>query len=315
MSGLRMMHDLTSWTSRCVLPACLALLLGCASAPKTSAGKTELHIKQAVALLVKSTDADSLAVAALLSLESKSDRAWPLIQKAVAKAPDRAELVWLQIEICRNTNHCDSAPLESRLQSLDGGNGFGWTGSLARATASKDDAARLAALEAIGKSKRFNIYWTSLNARLSLAAVKTKALTFLEASRIIAAGLASQVLPAYGQLTASCRGEQLNDAELLSACRGIASALEQGDTYLTEMIGVQIAQTVWPEESPQWQAAAQDRRIYEYTSARWAKVTGGLAEATMAERYLLLCAQYQREQDIWRAQLIDAGENPDPPAE
>lgn len=295
--------------------ALLALLLGCSSTPKTATGKTELHIKQAVELLAKSTDADSLAAAALLDLEGRPERAWPLIARAVAKAPDRPDLVWLEIEICQVAAHCDPAPFEMRLQTVDSANGFGWMGSLARATAAKDNAASRAALAAIARSERFDIYWTSLNARLALAAIRTKKMSFLEAQQTVVGGLVSRILPAYSILSEACKVDRLNDPTVLTDCRGVANSLEHGDTYLTEMIGVQIAQNAWPENATEWQEAAWDRKVYEYTSGRWVKVTSGLAEAAMAERYLLLCAQYHREQDVWRAQLIDAGERPDPPAE
>ena len=315
MKSVQSTDRVVSWAVVCSLVASLALLLGCAATPKTATGKTELHIKEAVALLTKASDADSLAAAALLNLEGHPERAWPLIERAVAKAPDRPDMIWLETEICQATLHCNSTPMEERLRILDGANGFGWMGSLARASAAKDDAASLVALAAIGRSEKFDIYWTTLNARLALAAIRTKKLSFLEAQQTVVGGLVSRILPAYGVLTASCKAERLNDAAVLAACRGVANSLEHGDTYLTEMIGVQIAQTTWPENAPAWQAAAQEREVYEYISTRWVKVTGGLAESSMAERYFVLCAQYHREQDVWRAQLVDAGERPDPPAE
>jgi hypothetical protein len=293
----------------------LALLQGCATKPKTATGKTELHIRQAVAALSKAEDADSLAAAALLDLEGHPDRARPVMERAIAKAPDRPDLVWLEIQVCQVTAHCNSVPFESRLQTLDAANGYGWIGALTRASAAKDKAAILVALTAIAHSERFDIYWTALNARLAVAAVRTKKLTFLEAQQTVVGGLISRILPTYSVLTTACQGDRLAANEVLEACRGITNSLVHGDTYLTEMIGVQIAKVVWPENSTQWQIADGDRRQYEYASSHWVKITGGLAEATMAERYLLLCAQYHREQDVWRAQLIDAGERPDAPAE
>src|SRR5580658_6968271 len=142
-------------------------------------------------------------------------------------------------------------------------------GSLARATTAKDDAARLAALTAIGRSVRFDIYWTSLNARLALAATRTKKMSFLEAQQTVVGGLVSRVLPAYSVLSGACKEDRLNDPAVLAACRGVANSLEHGDTYLTEMIGVQIAEKAWPESAPEWQAAAQARKVYEYASSRW----------------------------------------------
>jgi hypothetical protein len=300
---------------RWALPLVFTLLMGCAAAPKTGTGKTELHIKAAVAVLSKAADADSLAAAALLNLEGHPDHAWPLIERAVAKAPARTDLVWLQIQICQVTAHCEPAPIENRLRVLDNGNGFGWMGQLTRAIAAKDEAASLAALTALGHTEHFDIYWTTLNARLALAAIRTKKLSFPEAQQTVVGGLVSRVLPTYGVLAGACKGERLRDNAVRAACRGVANSLEHGDTYLTEMIGVQIAESVWPENAPEWQAADESRKVYEYVSGRWAKVTGGLAEASMAERYLVLCAQFHSEQEVWRAQLIDAGERPDPPAE
>jgi hypothetical protein len=32
-------------------------------------------------------------------------------------------------------------------------------------------------------------------------------------------------------------------------------------------------------------------------------------------QYLKLCSKYRREQDLWVAQIIAAGENPNPPTE
>ncbi len=303
------------WLLAFALVSALALLPGCATKPKTATGKTELHIKEAVAALSKASDADSLAAAALLDLEGHPDHAWPVMERAVAKAPDRADLAWLQIQVCQVTPHCNPAPFESRLQTLDAANGYGWMGALTRASAAKDNAASLLALTLIAHSERFDIYWTSLNSKLAVAAVRTKKLTFLEAQQTVVGGLISRILPTYGVLTAACQGERLNESAVLEACRGVANSLVHGDTYLSEMIGVQIAKVAWPENSRQWQIADGDRKEYEYASSHWVKITGGLADATMAERYLLLCAQYHREQDVWRAQLMDAGERPDPPAE
>jgi hypothetical protein len=35
-------------------------------------------------------------------------------------------------------------------------------------------------------------------------------------------------------------------------------------------------------------------------------------DATKINRYIALCGQYRREQDVFRAELVDAGKNPDP---
>ncbi len=81
---------------------------------------------------------------------------------------------------------------------------------------------------------------------------------------------------------------------------------------MTEMVGVAIAKRVWPENSPEWQAAVDARRRFDYQG----KMLIELAANTAAERmpnHISLCSQYRREQDVFRAQLVAAGISPDPP--
>jgi len=191
-------------------------------------------------------------------------------------------------------------------------NGFGWMGALARATAAKDDAARLVALAAIGRSQRFDIYWTSLNARLALAAIRTKKLSFVEAQQSVVAVWFHASCPLTGALC-GLQSDRLSDAAVLAACRGVANSLAHGDTYLTEMIGVQIAHNAWPENhrSGRRRTGAQGLRILIEPLG---EVTGALPSLDGRTLSAALC-QYPREQDVWRAQLIDAGERPDPPVE
>jgi hypothetical protein len=96
-------------------------------------------------------------------------------------------------------------------------------------------------------------------------------------------------------------------------CRGIAKACERGDTYITEMIGVAIAKRVWPEDSPEWIAAADARRSYEYRS----KVSAQLEawSVTHADQTLTMYAQSRREQDVLLAQLVATGKSPNPPSQ
>jgi hypothetical protein len=124
---------------------------------------------------------------------------------------------------------------------------------------------------------------------------------------------AAAAIPVYEAAAKACKGERLERAEASEACRGIASAFQKGDTYLTEMIGVSIAKRVWPEDSPEWKAAAEERRVYEYRSALQSKLVR--REITHPGEYLTLCAQNRREQDVVAAQLIKDGKNPNPPAE
>jgi len=205
--------------------------------------------------------------------------------------------------------------VELRLRSLDPSNGAGWLGSLARANSSQDTSGKEVALAAISHSDRVDIYWTTLIAHLSLAAAQTKNMSLADAEVIVIGSLAAQAIPAYSVASKSCKGDLLERADIIEVCRGLAQALEAGDTYITEMIGVAIAQRVWPDSSPEWKEATESRRVYAYRSKLLLKLDAGPWGERTAEKYLLLYGGYRREQDALGARLIQAGENPDPPAE
>jgi hypothetical protein len=263
--------------------------------------------------LVKQTDADSLAAAGLLSLPSRPDDSLALIGRAIAAAPERPDLVWLQAQVCQEVTRCDPEPIERHLRELDPSNGAGWMGALARANSSRNDEAIDAALAAMGHSDRVDIYWTTLIARLSRATAQTRTISLEEADLVIIGVLAAQAIPAYSGVSNACKGERLQRAEINEACRDVAGAFERGDTYITEMIGIAIAKRVWPAASPEWKAAAEARRVFEYRSKFWPALD--TRDMSHAEEYLTLCAQNRREQDVLLAQLIAEGKNPNPPPE
>jgi hypothetical protein len=87
-----------------------------------------------------------------------------------------------------------------------------------------------------------------------------------EAEVVIIGLLAADALPTYHVASKACMGERPQRLEVTEICRGVAKAFEQGDTYITEMIGIQIAKRVWPEQSVEWRAASDARRLFEYRS-------------------------------------------------
>jgi hypothetical protein len=273
----------------------------------------EPHIEQTIAALKRLADADSLAAAGLLSLSNHPDQSLPLIARAIATSPMRTDLIWLQAEVCRKAGTCDPAPIEIQLRTADPSNAAGWLGALVQANASGDENAMIASLEAVGRADRFDIYWTKLISRLSEAAVKSHKMSPQEAVAAIIGYLAAAAIPAYEAATKACKGDRLKRPEVNEACRGVARAFEHGDTYLTEMIGVAIANRVWPEQSSEWKTATAERRVYNYRSKLW--LTLDVDDNTYAEQYLMLCAKYRREQDLWSAQIVAAGKNPNPPSE
>ena len=289
------------------------LLIGCTLSPAEQTSKADVHLQRTAAKLAKQTDADSLAAAGLLTSASHRDESLDLLTRAAAAAPERPELVWIQAQVCTSIAGCDPEPMERRLRELDPANGAGWMGPLIRAHSSSNDEAMDAALAAIGQSDHFDIYWTTLIARLGRATARVKTMSLEEGEVTIVGVLAAQAIPVYAVAANACKGERLQRPAIIDACRGVARSFENGDTYITEMIGIAIAKRVWPEDSPQWRAAADARRQYEYRSQFWREMD--VAGNSHAERYLTLCAENRREQDVLKAQLIAAGKNPNPPSE
>jgi hypothetical protein len=293
----------------------LATLLQACATPSLDRGKN--HIARAVIVLEQQRDADSLAAAALLSSSDlfgkNENRASSLIARATLAAPDRADLAWLQARICQETPGCDSPPFEAKVRNLDPSNGAGWLGALARAAAAKDDEAMNEALRPISQTARVDIYYTRLIGTLSPKVAQTGSVSLSEAAVAVIGVMAAQAIPPYQSVSNACKGERLTQADVSKLCQGVARAFENGDAVITEMIGVAIAKRVWPEDSPEWKAAVDKRRVYEYQSKLLLEVDE-TRDATNINRYIAWCSHYRREQEVFRAELVDAGKNPDPPS-
>ena len=291
-------------------------LQGCAT------GRTQRQLQQAVAVLEQRSDPDSLAAAALLlpltypagvRPAANAAAARALLLRATTEAPARADLAWVEIEQCRQIPGCDARPEELRLRALDPINGATWINAMTRANAANDEAEKMAVLSALAATERVDVYWTTLTVHLTRALAATDKIALPEALVEVIGMLGAQVIPPYGATLSACRGERLNDAATVEDCRGVASAMERGDTVLTENIGVVIAKLVWPIDSPQWRAAAEARRVSDYRRRMSNPDMPSLRDPRWAERYLVLCAQNRREQDVLLAELIDEGRSTEPP--
>jgi hypothetical protein len=295
--------------TQALVAGCL-LVVGCTASPLTI---DERHLERAAAQLQRRPDADSLAAAGLLRVTKSRAQAVALMARAEAAAPTRADLVWLHLRACREVPTCDPLKDEQKLRTLSPANGAGWVDALAHATAARDEAAADAALIAIAHSERVDTYWTTLVGHLSAAAARTGKLSPAEAMIDITGMMAAMALPDYSRLSNSCKGDRLQRDDIREFCRGLAAALENGDTVITEMMGVAIAKRVWPEGSAQWQAAVERRRVYEYRSTLLRALKPVSWSTTQAQAYIALCLDYPSEQAVLREQLIAAGKDPDPP--
>jgi hypothetical protein len=275
----------------------------------------ERQLAAARTVLERRSDADSLAAAGLSrTVGGNSVAALSLLSRATALAPERADLAWLELQLCRNVPACDADAKSARLRALDPANGAAWFAAVTRASAANEEAPKLTVLSAMAHAQRVDIYWNTRIVHLTRALADTHKIPLQEALVGLVGVLAAQGVPAYSATSNLCKGDRLSNADVLEDCRGVAMALEQGDTAITQMIGLSIAKRVWPVDSPEWNAAAEARRVSSYRLTLTSKSEfAALSDSHSAARYLELCAQYRREQDVLRAELIDEGQSPDPP--
>jgi len=237
-----------------------------------------------------------------------------LIARATSLAPERADLAWLHVQLCSEVTPCDVEPLERHLRDVDPSNGAGWLGTLSRAQAAKNEEAEHNALAQLARADHFDIYWTRLIARLVPAAATTQTMPLPDTEASVIGFLAARAIPAFRAVSEACKGERLQRPEDLEVCRGVARTFERGDSYISEMMGRSLARRLWPEGSPEWNAAVEARRVFEYRTQLSTKLDAPTLDESGAERFLVLCAQNRREQDVLVDRLRDAGQNPDPPA-
>jgi hypothetical protein len=148
---------------------------GCATDGVRQQAAYDRKIQRTEQLLIAAGDADSLAAAAMLSVGPTFDPAQRLTlsARAVSKAPDRPDLVWLNLRLCTQVDPCNPEPLEAQLRALDPDNGAAWFDSIGRAGRRNDVVAVRKDLAAIATSRRFDMYWNATIVHITNAIVKS----------------------------------------------------------------------------------------------------------------------------------------------
>ena len=303
-----------SWNGSVRLWPLLAVLLAaCGGAPT----------KKPTAPVVASSggSADELAANALNMWASDggdASRALSQMQRAAQSAPQRAELVWLYLRICMDVPGCEAEPIEAQLRKLDPGSGAVWLGPLAKAQARRDTRAEEQILEVMSKAAHFNVYWTTLIARLTPPVSRTPAATaatqsaptpLTNALNSTIGWLSRIVIPAFKPLSAACDDQHVRDAATRVRCEAIAQALLKSDTNLAEGLGLGIAQRlVVPSTGASMQLVDKVNILGYQSQAAGAVVTAQVEKDKFSEQMLKLMAQLKREQEVSRAILRWAGQ-------
>src|ERR1700731_4830093 len=98
-------HNRTS-AQAAVIVAIAVWVVGCATRQPMPPVYRQIELARAV--LVSRDDPDSLAGAAMMySPPASPDISLPLVARAVAAAPRRADLLWLYIQLCTARAVCD----------------------------------------------------------------------------------------------------------------------------------------------------------------------------------------------------------------
>jgi hypothetical protein len=273
------------------------------------------HIEQ---LLIAAEDADSLAAAAMLSIGPTVNPAQrlSLIARAVSKSPDRPDLVWLYVRLCTQVDTCNSEPLEAQLRALDPDNGAAWFDSIGRAGSRNDVVAVRKDLAAIATSRRFDMYWNATIVHITNAILKTHAMD-LPTALVATIGMASATaVPPYQTIVNACKGDPLQDPDVLRTCQQVSTVMRGGDTYLTEMVGIAIAKRAWPEDSPTHVDAINARRVAHYRMDADGKLSlHRFLSSDYAAKRLQLMMEKRTEQEVILAEILNARWSPNPPSD
>ncbi|MBL8271444.1 hypothetical protein [Steroidobacter sp.] len=294
----------------------VVLLAGCGGTPSKQAS--------APPTAAEGNDADLLAGTALAiwgtNPNANSSQALSQIQKATKAAPDRPELLWLHLQLCLEVPGCEPESIEARLRKLDPSNGAVWTGPLTRAQLRGDPRSEEQILEVMTKAGYFNVYWTTLVAKLTPPLSRTPVGTSGSGAQAIPAPVAnamnatigwlsSLTIPEFKSVGVACDEQHIREPATRVRCQQISQALQKSDTTLAEGMGLGIAQRLAaPNSAGALQLTKQVQTLRHQNQAAGAVVAAQVEKDKFAEQMLKLMVQLKREQDVSRAILRWAGQ-------
>lgn len=296
-----------TYLNRFILGVALAVTIAGCAAPKSTTKNVPTPSAGA---------ADSLAAEALGTYQLQRDgaRSLALIAAAVKQAPNRADIEYLQVALCRLIEGCGPEPFEARLRKLDAGNAVIWIRALSSAQRQRDADVEAQILDAMGRSQRFDVYWNSLAAGIAHARAPGPAGVDTALNDTIG-WLSETIVPSLQPIAAACTRVRTADATWAERCRRVARVLMNGDTYLAESVGLAIAKQVTAD--PLEQTKLNDRaRASRYLWRTSAEIVSSQVERDkFASEHLKLMMKLRREQDVHLAVTRWSGRPIVPPAD
>lgn len=296
------------------LPLLGVLLSACASSPPERGSSAPAA--------ADSNDADQVAATALAlwgtNAANNGSQALSQIRRAAEAAPERADIQWLHLRICIEVPGCEPQSIETRLRKLAPNNGAVWLGPLARAQQRGDARAEEQILDAMTKASQFDVYWTTLIARLTPPLSRTPVGTsaaqpiptpLTNAMNSTVGWLSSLDTSAFRALSTACDEQHVREPATRVRCEQISQALQKSDTTLAEGIGLGIAQRLTvPDSASALQVSQKVQTLRHLNQSSGAVVAAQVEKEKFSEQMLKLMTQLKKEQDVARAILRWAGQ-------
>ncbi len=286
-----------------------------------------------IAYLIRSGTADSLATASLLAhltqasegehASGASARPDPaqLIERAIALAPNRPELIWLQLRDCESRRCAQEPLIAGRLKEIDADNGLAWLGDLNAAQGkSPEDVTRV--IEQIGGAPKPRVYWNQLAVMMFDALTHREgkkpptAITLHADDRLVhvTGVLAAVDMPVFRPLVFACRPDELVAAGRRAACEMAMARLEGSDAVITHLVRLSVLEAWWPATAPEGAALRLERLQRRYQTVTSNRIREGRADSD-AETRVEAMRHLETEEDVERAMLREFHEPLERPAD
>jgi hypothetical protein len=294
------------YLNRFILTSAVAIVIGACGG--TTAKPTPAQEPQATS----APEAYAAEALATYQLQRDGARAFALITSATKQAPQRVDLAYLQLSLCKLIEGCQLEPFEAQFRKLDPGNAVVWVRALAEAQRRREPAVEVQILEALGRSQRLDIYWNRLGSAVTSARIGNGAAAHAALGETVG-WLGATIVPSFQTITLSCARARTGQQEWTNRCRQVAQVLMNSDTYLAESIGIGLAQQVTADPAEIEKLATRARTARYLWQASGEIINSQVERDKFAIEMVDLMRKLRREQDVQMAVLRWAGRPLIPP--
>jgi len=232
-----------------------------------------------------------------------------LIERAVALAPGRPELLWLQLRDCERLRCQAAGQIAGRLKSLDPENGFAWSSELRLAPNLPPEEATHV-LQRMGAAVGPRLYWNGLAAALfgamthhDRAAPPTEITRAADDRLLRVTGLLAAVdVPAVAPLARDCRIDQFELPGRRAACVSVMARLAGSDSAIAQNMSLTVQESWWPAGSAERESLRRQREQQRYLTVASNRLRPGRADRD-ATRRVAFMRRLAREEDVERSML------------